>query len=233
MADRNRNPNNPQSELFRRLTRLFSGPIVNWRTQMNRKIRRTALDKYATQFKSASGQQFKRAEYSPFDVTHTKIMANQNRAERYTDYEQMEYMPEIASSLDIYADEMTTHSALTPMLEIHCPNEEIKAVLNSLYTNVLNTTQGISSAQADTHSSLLFCANPRETCIGIVDGLIVICLTHSLIVLLISLFVFKIQSRWVSFNVYFVVLKRRLAYSYDLVKPSGLTILRLHKGGSI
>ncbi len=143
MADRNRNPNNPQSELFRRLTRLFSGPIVNWRTQMNRKIRRTALDKYATQFKSASGQQFKRAEYSPFDVTHSKIMANQNRAERYTDYEQMEYMPEIASSLDIYADEMTTHSVLTPMLTIHCPNEEIKAVLHSLYTNVLNLNHNL------------------------------------------------------------------------------------------
>ena len=97
MADQSKNPNNPQSELFRRLTRLFSGPIVNWRTQMNRKIRRTALDKYSTQFRSASGQQFKKAEYSPFDVMHSKIMAQQNRAERYVDYEQMEYMPEIAS----------------------------------------------------------------------------------------------------------------------------------------
>jgi len=138
MADQKKNPNNPQSELFRRLTRLFSGPIVNWRTQMNRKIRRTALDKYATDFKTASGQQFKRAEYSPFDIMHSKIMAQQNRAERYVDYEQMEYMPEIASALDIYADEMTTHTALTPMLSIDCPNEEIKAILNSLYSNVLN-----------------------------------------------------------------------------------------------
>lgn len=138
MADQKKNPNNPQSELFRRLTKLFSGPIVNWRTQMNRKIRRTALDKYATQFKSASGQQFRKAEYSPFDVMHSKIMAQQNRAERYVDYEQMEYMPEIASALDIYADEMTTHSALSPMMHIDCPNEEIKAVLGSLYENVLN-----------------------------------------------------------------------------------------------
>ena len=138
MADNKNNPNNPQSELFRRLTRLFSGPIVNWRTQMNRKIRRTALDKYSTQFKSASGQQFRKAEYSPFDVMHSKIMAQQNRAERYVDYEQMEYMPEIASALDIYADEMTTHSALSPMLHIDCPNEEIKAILASLYENVLN-----------------------------------------------------------------------------------------------
>jgi hypothetical protein len=138
MADQKKNPNNPQSELFRRLTRLFSGPIVNWRTQMNRKIRRTALDKYASDFRSASGQQFKRAEYSPFDIMHSKIMAQQNRAERYVDYEQMEYMPEIASALDIYADEMTTHTALTPMLSIECPNEEIKAILQSLYKNILN-----------------------------------------------------------------------------------------------
>ena len=86
MADQNtKNPANPQSELFRRLTRLFSGPITNWRTQQNRKIRRTSLDQYATKFRSASGQQFRKSEYSPFDVMHSKIMAQQNRAERYTD----------------------------------------------------------------------------------------------------------------------------------------------------
>ena len=138
MADNTKNPNNPQSELFRRLTRLFSGPITNWRTQSNRKIRRIELDKYATEFRSASGQQFKKAAYSPFDVMQSKIMANQNRSERYIDYDQMEYMPEIASALDIYADEMTTHSSLSPMLRIDCPNEEIRAVLQSLYINVLN-----------------------------------------------------------------------------------------------
>ena len=47
-------------------------------------------------------------------------------------------MPEIASSLDIYADEMTTFSDLRPMLNINCSNEEIKAVLDILYKNVLN-----------------------------------------------------------------------------------------------
>jgi hypothetical protein len=30
----------------------------------------------------------------------------------------MEYMPELASALDIYADEMTTFSSLSPMLNI-------------------------------------------------------------------------------------------------------------------
>ena len=50
----------------------------------------------------------------------------------------MEYMPELASALDIYADEMTTFSALSPMLNIRCRNDEIKAVLNILYHNVMN-----------------------------------------------------------------------------------------------
>ena len=40
--------------------------------------------------------------------------------------------------MDIYADEMTTYSDLKPMLNIKCSNEEIKAVLGSLYDNTLN-----------------------------------------------------------------------------------------------
>ncbi len=70
-------------------------------------------------------------------------MANQARVERYVDFEQMEYMPEIASALDIYADEMTTSSDLEPLLHIKCPNEEIKTVLNSLYQNILNVQHNL------------------------------------------------------------------------------------------
>lgn len=141
MADnkrRGRNPANQQSELFKRLTRLFSGPIVNYRSQSGRKIRRQHLDKYSSRFKSASGQQFKKTLYNPLDNIATNAIANQRRSERYVDFDQMEYMPEIASTLDIYADEMTTYSDLKPMLNIKCPNEEIRAVLALLYDNILN-----------------------------------------------------------------------------------------------
>ena len=48
----------------------------------------------------------------------------------------MEYTPEIASALDIYADEMTTHSSLQPMLRIKCPNDEIKTILENLYHKI-------------------------------------------------------------------------------------------------
>ena len=40
------------------------------------------------------------------------IAKSKSIRERYIDFDQMEYMPEIASSIDIYADEMTTHSQL-------------------------------------------------------------------------------------------------------------------------
>ena len=132
------NPKNQQSNLFKSLTRLFSGPIINFRSQSGRRIRRQHLDKFSSRFKSASGQQFKKALYNPLDQIATNAIQNQRRSERYIDFDQMEYMPEIASSLDIYADEMTTYSDLRPMLNIKCPNEEIKAVLGILYENILN-----------------------------------------------------------------------------------------------
>jgi hypothetical protein len=138
MADQRKNSRNPDSRLFQRLTRIFSGPIVNYRTQNTRRLRRTLLDKYASQFRSASGQQFKRSESYAFSSMQTQLMATQNRSQRYVDFDQMEYMPEIASALDIYADEMTTHSALQPMLNIKCANDEIKQVLHVLYHNIMN-----------------------------------------------------------------------------------------------
>jgi len=138
MANKNgQNPTrNPDSPLFKRLTRLFSGPIVNYRRQVPRKDKRRHLDKY--KFRSASGQQFKKTSYDPFENLTANIMANQNRAERYADFEQMEYEPIIASAMDIYADEMTTSSELQRLITISCPNEEIKSILNTLYNKVLN-----------------------------------------------------------------------------------------------
>ena len=133
-----KNPANSQSQLYKALTRLFSGPIINYRSQSGRRIRRQHLDKFASRFKSASGQQFKKSLYNPLDVIATDAISNQRRTERYVDFDQMEYTPEIASTLDIYADEMTTHSDLRPMLNVRCSNEEIKAVLTILFDQVLN-----------------------------------------------------------------------------------------------
>jgi hypothetical protein len=134
-----KNPNNEESELFKSLTRLFSGPITTRRTQTGRQLTRRHLDMYARKFRSASGKQFKKMEsYAPLSQLNSNLYKARNRAERYIDFDEMEYTPEIASSLDIYADEMTTHSTLQPMLTIKCSNEEISYLLQNLYHKVLN-----------------------------------------------------------------------------------------------
>ena len=135
------NPRNKESALFKLLTRLFSGPITSRRVQTPRRNKRRNLDKY--KFTSASGQQFKKSQFNPFKHMQNGIMMSHNRADRYVDHDQMEYMPEIASALDIYADEMTTSSPMKPLLSIHCQNEEIKVILNSLFHNVLNVEHNI------------------------------------------------------------------------------------------
>ena len=139
------NTRNPQSLLFRRLTRLLSGPLTQYRTQNNHRLRRIDLDKYANKFTSASGRDFKKTAYNPYDNLQSAYMASQQRTERYVDFDQMEYTPEIASALDIYADEMTTYSSLSRMLRVECDNEEIKAILESLYANVLNIEHNLFS----------------------------------------------------------------------------------------
>ena len=136
MADSKKRNRNPDSSLFRRLTKLFSGPIVNYDAQTPRRERRRQLDKY--KFRSATGQQFKKSVYDPFSNLTYNYVASQGRAERYADFDQMEYMPEIASALDIYADEMTTSTFINELLRIDCKNFEIKQILHDLYHNILN-----------------------------------------------------------------------------------------------
>ena len=136
MADNN--TKNEESILFKRLTRLFSGPIVNRRQQNRRKFKKKSLDNYATRFTSASGKQFQKSQYNPFEQINSDAIASRLRNERYIDFDQMEFEPIIASSLDIYADEMTYHNELSQMLAIECSNQEIKSTLEELYYNVLN-----------------------------------------------------------------------------------------------
>ena len=132
-SENTRNPDNP---LYKALTRLFSGPIVNYRHEHARKYRRKELDKF--NWTSASGKEFKKADYEKNYSFYGDFMLNQNRNDRYIDFDQMEYMPELNSALDIYADEMTTSTDIRKMLTIDCPNQEIKTALQILFYDVLN-----------------------------------------------------------------------------------------------
>jgi len=138
MAGNKTNPRNPESILFKALTRLLSGPLTQYQKQNPRQLKRWQLDKY--NFQSAGGLSFKKSSYinNPFENVFASAAANSARSERYVDFDQMEYTPEIASAMDIYADEMTVSSQLQPLIGIDCPNEEIKELLHSLFYTTLN-----------------------------------------------------------------------------------------------
>lgn len=140
MEDNNNNSNNPRnqrSSLFRRLTRLFSGPLVGYDNPAVVKGTPRTLKKYT--FTTSTGREFKKKEYyNPFNSLSNAVLRDRSKQIRYTDFEQMEYMPEIASTLDIYADEITTSTALTPLVEVDCHNREIKEILHTFLYTVLN-----------------------------------------------------------------------------------------------
>jgi len=138
MPPKTKNPRNADSPLYKRLTKLFSGPLINYRSQNTRQLRRRRLDKYSKTFKDVGGQKFERVGYSPFDNHSSHMMGTQSRLQRYADFDQMEYTPEISSALDIYADEMTTHTSTKKVLVIDSNDEETKSILDTLFYNVLN-----------------------------------------------------------------------------------------------
>ena len=68
------NPNNDTNPLFRALTRLLSGPIVDRRKQAPRNLKRRQLNKY--KFTSPGGLSFKKESYNPFDQFRTVAYQN-------------------------------------------------------------------------------------------------------------------------------------------------------------
>tara|TARA_Y100000593_G_scaffold87936_1_gene169320 strand:- start:26976 stop:28868 length:1893 start_codon:yes stop_codon:yes gene_type:complete len=131
------NPRNKQSGLFKSLTRLFSGPIVDYDRPAVIRTNRRDVKKYT--FTTGTGREFKKKEYyNPFGSLSNKVLTARNKQIRYTDFDQMEYMPEIASTLDIYADEITTSTVFNPIVAVDCSNREIKDILTTLMYTVLN-----------------------------------------------------------------------------------------------
>ena len=57
------NTRNPESFLFKALTRLFSGPLTQYQRQSPRQLKRWQLDKY--KFQSAGGLSFKKSTSNP------------------------------------------------------------------------------------------------------------------------------------------------------------------------
>jgi hypothetical protein len=130
----------PES-LFQRLTKLFkSGPVVK------KKIRTqdTAIA-VADKTKSSGALLFQKS----LAPTYATIPANaynlSERLMRYQDFAEMEYTPEIAAAMDIYADETVAQDERGRVLHIYSDNEKIKEILEELFYNTLNVEFNLRS----------------------------------------------------------------------------------------
>lgn len=120
--------------LFRRLTALFrSGPVVK------RKIRGADTTIAVADKTKSSGTLLFQKSLSPTYATITSNAYNlSERLMRYQDFQEMEYTPEIAAALDIYADETWAQDEKGRALHIFSDNEKIKQILEDLFYNILN-----------------------------------------------------------------------------------------------
>ena len=124
MAER-KTPDN----LFQRLTKLFrSGPSVK------RKVKNyTKADKNA----SSAVELFKKAHSDVYNST-LSAYGTFDRMARYSDFSEMESTPEIASALDIYAEETCSQDSEGRVLHIHSNNRKVKELLETLFYDTLN-----------------------------------------------------------------------------------------------
>lgn len=121
------NNNINKGSLFSRLTKLFrSGPIV----------RRRVRD-FRQQGASSALEVFRKAHSDVYNSTLSAYGAF-DRMSRYSDFSEMEATPEIASALDIYAEETVSSDEKGRVLHIHSENKRIQEILEELFYEVLN-----------------------------------------------------------------------------------------------
>ena len=113
--------------LFSRLTKLFrSGPVV-----------RRKVKNYSEPTASSAYEMFRRNVSDVYSSTVSAYGAF-DRMSRYSDFSEMEATPEIASALDIYAEETASQDDTGKVLHVYSENRVIKELLETLFNDTLN-----------------------------------------------------------------------------------------------
>ena len=116
-----------KQNLFQRLTSLFrAGPVVKRRVRdYSGPTASTALEVFRSQYSDVYNSTL--SAYGSFD-----------RMSRYSDFSEMEATPEIASALDIYAEETVSSDEKGQVLHIYSENRRIEELLQTLFYDTLN-----------------------------------------------------------------------------------------------
>ena len=118
-----------EPSLFRRLTQLFrDGPTIKRRV-------RSFDGKDPKQ--GSSLQQFRKSHSDVYTNTMSAY-GSFDRMSRYSDFAEMESTPEIASALDIYAEETVSADDKGNVLHVYSENRKIRELLHTLFYDTLN-----------------------------------------------------------------------------------------------
>lgn len=135
------------SALVKRLNRLFSGPLAGRRHPKAQRIKQHLYNTYKFQQTTWNKtlDKFQRNEYRLFSYLNMEALNDRNRRARYREFDMMEFMPELSSALDIYADEMCSFTDLSPILNIECQDTNQKQILTTLFYDVLDVRNNLWS----------------------------------------------------------------------------------------
>lgn len=117
---------------FRRLTRIFrSGKIVKKKIQNG-----DTTVAVADRNKSSGMLLMQKSASSTYSTITGNAYNIVERLARYQDFAEMEYTPEIAAALDIYADETCAQDEKGKVLHVFSDNEKIKETLDEMFVNI-------------------------------------------------------------------------------------------------
>lgn len=141
-----KNPYNPLSNLYKKLTKLWAGPLITTTSPKSFELGKRNVDKYKEKMRTPSGQEFQRNDIRhPAYYLYMDTYINAMRNERYLEFDQMELHPDCASVLETYADEITCYTELNPPIKIVSNNLDIKECLNKFFYDTLNMPKNLYS----------------------------------------------------------------------------------------
>jgi len=118
-----------ESNLFAKLTALFrDGPSIK---------RRVRSFDGKSPVGASSLQQFRRSHSDIYSNT-LSAYGSFDRMSRYSDFSEMESTPEIASALDIYAEETVSADDKGNVLHIYSESRKVRELLHTLFYDTLN-----------------------------------------------------------------------------------------------
>jgi len=124
-----------EQNIFSRLTTLFrSGPVVKRRVK-----------DFRPSAKNTTAFELFRKTQSHVYSSAMSAYGSYDRMARYSDFQEMEYTPEIASALDIYAEESVAPDELGNVLHIYSENQSIDRILNELFYDTLNVNFNLTA----------------------------------------------------------------------------------------